>query len=71
MTPSKTPLSDAIAGHYQSFSEEGFSVLAVLPDGSGFRLYPVDTGLESERLSRTDVIAELVEIYGLAAFKGN
>ncbi|MCA1365823.1 hypothetical protein I6F15_00145 [Bradyrhizobium sp. BRP14] len=55
----------------QNFRKEDYSVLAALPDGSGFRLHPVDSGLEAERLSRDDMITAVIELFGLAAFMGN
>ncbi|RVQ54223.1 hypothetical protein [Sinorhizobium meliloti] len=66
------PPSDAIAPyHGQSFSGEGFSVLAIAPDGSGFRLHPIDTGMDAEPLSRREMIGALVQLYGILAFASN
>ncbi|MBP1881947.1 hypothetical protein [Sinorhizobium mexicanum] len=62
-------LPDAFARHRHAFNGGGVFILAVTPDGWGFRCYPVESGLEAEELSRADMIAALMELYSPAAFR--
>ncbi|ASP51469.1 hypothetical protein GOC53_14875 [Sinorhizobium medicae] len=67
------PLPDGFQRHRESFSGGDLRCLVVLPDGSGFDCRPV-AGRETmaaEHLSRDELIAMLLEFYGLAAFRGN
>ncbi|RVP57113.1 hypothetical protein CN071_27825 [Sinorhizobium meliloti] len=71
MNESQT-LPDRYAGHRRSFSGGGFFILAVAPDGRGFRCYPVESGLEAEELNRDEMAAAIVELYGgFAPFRQN
>lgn len=70
LTRDSEPLPDAIARHRQASPAAAIFVLAVTPDGRGFRCHPVESGLEAEELSRDEMIAALVELYGgVAAFR--
>ncbi|MGH0257047.1 hypothetical protein NKY39_15965 [Sinorhizobium meliloti] len=58
--------------HRESFAGGDIFILAVLPDGRGFRCHPVESGLAAEELSRDEMIAAIIELYGgVAPFRKN
>ncbi|WP_027991912.1 hypothetical protein [Sinorhizobium meliloti] len=65
-------LADEFARRRQSFAGGDIFILAVLPDGRGFRCHTVESGLEAEELSRDEMAAAIIELYGgMAQFRKN
>ncbi|MQX70035.1 hypothetical protein [Sinorhizobium meliloti] len=66
------PLPEAFQRHHEGFSGDGFIALVIAFDGSGLLCRPAaGETTECERLSRDDMVAALVDIYGLATFRGH
>lgn len=65
-------LADEFVRHRRGFAGGDVYILAVMPDGRGFRCYPVESALEAEELNRDEMIAAIIELYGgLAPLRTN
>ncbi|UFX00307.1 hypothetical protein SmedWSM1115_10825 [Sinorhizobium medicae WSM1115] len=63
-------LPEAFERHH-SFGGGGLFALIIMPDGSGFHVVP-DADMEtaqSTRLSSAEMLAEIMQLYGVSAFK--